>query len=62
MGNMTKFTLSEVCMGLGIFWLFVILMFVLGFFIEKYDNYERQLRRQRETEEAMLVNIDLNEM
>ena len=62
MGNVTKFTLTEICMALGLFWLCVILIFILGFLIEKYDNYERQLRRQRETEEAMLVNIDLNGM
>ena len=62
MGNVTNFTLTEICMGLGLFWLCVILIFILGFLIEKYDNYERQLRRQRETEEAMLVNIDLNGM
>ena len=62
MGNVTNFTLTEICMGLGLFLLCVILIFILGFLIEKYDNYERQLRGQRETEEAMLVNIDLNGM
>ena len=59
---MSKIDLSEVFVGIGIFWIFVILLFALGYCIEKYDNYERQRRRQKEAEEAMLVSIDLNEM
>ena len=49
-------------MGFGIFWIFVILLFAVGYCIEKHDNYERQKRRVREAEEAMLVNIDLHQM
>ena len=59
---MSKIDLSEVFAGIGIFWIFVILLFVLGYCIEKYDNYERQRRRVKEAEEAMLVSIDLHEM
>ena len=59
---MSKIDLSEVFVGIGIFWIFVILLFALGYCIEKYDNYERQRRREKEAEEAMLVSIDLNEM
>ena len=59
---MSKIDLSEVFVGIGIFWIFVILLFVLGYCIEKYDNYERQRRRVKEAEEAMLVSINLHEM
>ena len=59
---MSKIDLSEVFAGIGIFWIFVILLFALGYCIEKYDNYERQRRRVKEAEEAMLVSIDLHEM
>ena len=58
----SKIDLGEVFVGIGIFWIFVILLFALGYCIEKYDNYERQKRRVREAEEAMLVNIDLHQM
>ena len=58
----SKIDLGEVFVGMGIFWIFVILLFALGYCIEKYDNYERQKRRVREAEEAMLVNIDLHQM
>ena len=58
----SKIDLGEVFVGIGIFWIFVILLFALGYCIEKYDNYERQKRRVREAEEAMLVSIDLLQM
>ena len=58
----SKIDLGEVFVGMGIFWIFVILLFALGYCIEKYDNYERQKRRVREAEEAMLVSIDLLQM
>ena len=58
----SKIDLGEVFVGIGIFWIFVILLFAVGYCIEKYDNYERQKRRVREAEEAMLVNIDLHQM
>ena len=58
----SKIDLSEVFVGIGIFWIFVILLFAVGYCIEKHDNYERQKRRVREAEEAMLVNIDLHQM
>ena len=59
---MSKIDLSEVFAGIGIFWIFVILLFFLGYCIEKYDNYERQKRRVKEAEEAMLVSINLDDM
>ena len=53
----TNPTILDFCFGLLILWSVVFILLCIGYVVELIDNYQRRLRRQRESLEEMMVVV-----
>ena len=50
-------TILDFCLGLLILWSVVFILLCIAYVVELIDNYQRRLRRERESLEEMMVVV-----